>query len=44
MGLYYGEELTTPRLICFGCIWAAVLLFSTDAVRNSRRQVVAPAA
>jgi chloramphenicol-sensitive protein RarD len=38
IGLYYGEELTTPHLICFGCIWAAVVLFSTDAVRTSRAQ------
>jgi len=44
VGLYYGEVLTTPRLICFGCIWVAVVLFSTDAIRNSRRQVVAPTA
>jgi len=35
-GVYYGEELTTPHLICFGCIWIAVILFSTDAVRSSR--------
>jgi chloramphenicol-sensitive protein RarD len=44
VGLYYGEELTTPRLICFGCIWTAVILFSTDALRRNRRNVVAPAA
>lgn len=35
-GVYYGEELTTPHLICFGCIWIAVILFSTDALRSSR--------
>ena len=35
-GVYYGEELTIPHLICFGCIWAAVILFSTDALRSSR--------
>lgn len=44
MGLYYGEVLTTPRLVCFVCIWTAVVLFSADAVRNNRRQLIAPAA
>ena len=32
-GIYYGEQLTTPRLICFACIWLAVVLFSMDAIR-----------
>ena len=32
--VYYGEVLTLPRLICFGCIWIAVVLFSIDAVRK----------
>lgn len=35
-GIYYGEQLTIPHLICFGCIWIAVILFSTDALRTSR--------
>ena len=35
-GLYYGEKLTTPHLICFACIWAAVVFFSVDAVRASQ--------
>ncbi len=43
MGIYYGEELTTAHLICFGFIWAAVILFSADAVRNGRRRTTAPA-
>lgn len=34
MALYYGEELTTAHLICFGCIWAAVIFFSVDAWRQ----------
>ena len=44
-GLYYGEVLTTAHLVCFGCIWLAVLLFSADAVRASRKKPpqVAPA-
>lgn len=33
-GLYYGEVLTLPRLICFACIWIAVVLFSIDAIRK----------
>jgi len=33
-GIYYGEQLTTPRLICFACIWLAVVLFSMDALRD----------
>jgi len=32
--VYYGEALTLPRLICFACIWIAVVLFSIDAVRK----------
>jgi len=32
--IYYGEVLTLPRLICFACIWIAVVLFSIDAVRK----------
>ncbi len=33
-----GEELTVPRIICFGCIWIAVILFSGDAWAASRRR------
>ena len=44
VGLYYGEELTLPRTICFVCIWCAVVVFSIDAIRQSRRRQVAPAA
>jgi len=33
----YGEQLTTAHLICFGCIWSAVILFIWDAWRSSRR-------
>jgi chloramphenicol-sensitive protein RarD len=31
MGLVYGEVLTTAHLVCFSCIWAAVVLFVVDA-------------
>jgi chloramphenicol-sensitive protein RarD len=41
IGVLYGEQLTTAHLICFGCIWTAVLLFSWDAWRSSRRTVPA---
>ena len=44
VGLYYGEELTVPRTICFVCIWCAVAVFSIDAVKQSRRRQLAPAA
>ena len=33
VGLYHGEQLTTPHLVCFGCIWVAVILYSADALR-----------
>ncbi len=36
-GIYFGEALTLPRLICFACIWIAVVLFSIDAVRKQNR-------
>ncbi|MDP6993932.1 MAG: EamA family transporter RarD [Woeseiaceae bacterium] len=37
VGVYSGEVLTAAHLVCFACIWAAVLLFSWDAWRNNRR-------
>lgn len=43
-GIYYGEELTLPRIICFVCIWIAVAFFSVDAIKQSRRRNEAPAA
>jgi chloramphenicol-sensitive protein RarD len=36
-GVYYGEELTTAHLICFGLIWTAVALFSIDAFRATKK-------
>ena len=35
-GIYYGEELTVPHIICFGFIWLAVAVFSFDAIRVGR--------
>jgi chloramphenicol-sensitive protein RarD len=43
-GVYYGEELTPPRIICFLCIWIAVAFFSFDAIKQSRRRYETPAA
>ena len=37
MGLIFGERLTVPHAICFLLIWVAVVVFSADAWRASRR-------
>ncbi|MDJ0712370.1 MAG: EamA family transporter RarD [Woeseiaceae bacterium] len=37
-GLYYGEQLTPAHLVCFGFIWAAVALFSFDAIAAGRKK------
>jgi chloramphenicol-sensitive protein RarD len=37
VGVYYGEQLTTAHIICFACIWGAVLLFSVDALQANRK-------
>jgi chloramphenicol-sensitive protein RarD len=37
VGLWYGERLTTPHMICFGLIWLAVVLFSTDAIAVGKK-------
>jgi chloramphenicol-sensitive protein RarD len=34
IAVYYGEVLTTAHMICFACIWSAVIVFSTDAWRQ----------
>jgi chloramphenicol-sensitive protein RarD len=44
VGVWYGEVLTGPHLICFSCIWTAVILFSADALRRNRRRAAVPAA
>lgn len=36
--VYFGEALSTARVICFAFIWAAVAVFSLDAVRTGHRQ------
>ena len=39
VGLYYGEQLNVANIICFGCIWVAVILFSTDALRAGKKKL-----
>jgi chloramphenicol-sensitive protein RarD len=36
IAVYYGEVLTTAHLICFACIWSAVIVFSADALRQKK--------
>ena len=38
VGVYYGEPLTPARVVCFVCIWTAVLVFSFDALRVGRKK------
>jgi chloramphenicol-sensitive protein RarD len=40
VGVAFGEQLTTAHLVCFSCIWGAVILFSWDAWRSMRRPTV----
>lgn len=35
----YGEPLDNDRLITFGFVWSALVLFSFDSVRNYRRKM-----
>ncbi|NNE60396.1 MAG: EamA family transporter RarD [Woeseia sp.] len=41
VGVGYGEALTLAHIICFTCIWIAVIAFSWDAWRRSRPQLPA---
>ena len=38
VGIFYGEVLTTAHLVCFGCIWIAVAIFSVDAFYQQKRK------
>lgn len=40
-GVYFGEQLTPAHIVCFGLIWMAVIVFSFDIARSSRRAPVA---
>ena len=37
-GIYFGEELTTAHLICFGFIWSAVAFFVYDAIKSAKKK------
>lgn len=39
IGVYYGEQLTTAHLVCFGFIWAAVAFFSIDAILAGKKKL-----
>lgn len=41
--LVYGEPLTTPHLVCFGFIWAGLVIFAANGVSEMRRRRLAPA-
>lgn len=32
IGVVYGEALSVPHLVCFGFVWAGVIIFSIDAI------------
>jgi chloramphenicol-sensitive protein RarD len=36
IAVYYGEVLTTAHMVCFACIWSAVIVFSSDALRQKK--------
>ncbi len=36
--LVYHEPFTTAHLVCFGCIWAGLTLFTVDLVRGLKRK------
>lgn len=38
VGIFYGEVLTPAHLVCFGCIWAAVAIFSVDAFYQQKNR------
>lgn len=37
-GVYYGETLTPAHMVCFAFIWAAVVVFSIDAMLRGRKK------
>ena len=44
VGVASGETLSTPRLVCFGLIWTAVIVFCIDGLRGRRERARARAA
>ena len=41
LGLFYGETFTLAHAVCFGLIWAALILITVDAVRRNRAEKLA---
>ncbi|MGE0180357.1 MAG: EamA family transporter RarD [Sphingomonas sp.] len=41
IGVFYGERLTVPHMICFAAIWTALALVAADGWRTARRARVA---
>lgn len=39
LAVFYGEELSKPRVIAFLIIWTALAMYSIDSVRATRRAV-----
>jgi len=37
-GIYFGEELTVPHIICFSFIWSAVGFFIYDALKAAKKK------
>jgi len=39
-GIYYGEDLTTAHVFCFGFIWTAAAVFVFDALRATKKPLL----
>lgn len=37
-GIYFGEDLTTAHIVCFGFIWLAVAFFIFDAFKSAKKK------
>jgi chloramphenicol-sensitive protein RarD len=44
VGIFYGEVLTPAHMVCFGCIWIAVAIFSIDAFYQQKNRASRSAA
>lgn len=44
VGIFYGEVLTPAHMVCFGCIWVAVAIFSFDAFYQHKNRAARSAA
>ena len=41
IGVFYGERLTLPHILCFAAIWTALALVAADGWRTARRARIA---